>query len=115
VLCADSRVMALEKLATAERVPDLVIADYQLAECDTGVELIEAIRHEFNAQIPALLLTADTSFERTREAEAHQLPIMYKPVTPQGLRAKIRELLEGADTRPEVGEALQEHVNALRG
>jgi hypothetical protein len=40
---------------------------------------------------------------------------MYKPVTPQGLRAKIRELLEAADTRPEVGEALQEHVNALRG
>jgi len=96
-------------------VPDLVIADYQLAEGDTGVELIEAIRHEFNAHIPALLLTADTSQERTREAHAHQLPVMYKPVTPTGLRAKIRELLAAADARPEAGEALQEHVSAPRG
>ena len=70
VLAASTREMALDRLGRADRVPDLIVADYQLAEGDTGVELIEAIRHEFNAQIPALLLTADTSQDRAREAYA---------------------------------------------
>ena len=96
-----------------ERVPDLVIADYQLAEGETGVELIEAIRHEFNAQIPALLLTADTSQERAREAYAHQLPVMYKPVTPQRLRAMISELLDGGE-RAGIVEELHEDLTAPR-
>jgi len=113
VLSASSRVLVLQKLAGAERVPDLVIADYQLAEGETGVELIEAIRHEFNAQIPALLLTADTSQERAREAYAHQLPVMYKPVTPQRLRAMISELLDGGE-RAGIVEELHEDLTAPR-
>jgi signal transduction histidine kinase/FixJ family two-component response regulator len=114
VLSANSSAMALQKLGTADCVPDLVIADYQLAEGDTGVDLIEAIRHEFNAQIPALLLTADTSPERAREAEAHQLLVMYKPVSPQRLRAMIGELLEAGEQRSAMPGELQQHLSATR-
>jgi signal transduction histidine kinase/CheY-like chemotaxis protein len=110
VLAASSRAMALERLGRADRVPDLIVADYQLAEGDTGVELIEAIRHEFNAQIPALLLTADTSQDRAREAYARELPLMYKPVSPQRLRTMIGELLEAGEQRPQ-GEGQLQHLN----
>jgi signal transduction histidine kinase/FixJ family two-component response regulator len=113
-LSASSRTLALEKLGSADRVPDLIIADYQLAEGDTGVELIEAIRHEFNAQIPALLLTADTSQDRAREAYAHQLPVMYKPVSPQRLRAMIGELLDTGEQAPAMAEQAEQHINAAR-
>jgi CheY-like chemotaxis protein/anti-sigma regulatory factor (Ser/Thr protein kinase) len=110
VLAASTREMALDRLGRADRVPDLIVADYQLAEGDTGVELIEAIRHEFNAQIPALLLTADTSQDRAREAYARELPLMYKPVSPQRLRTMIGELLEAGEQRPQ-GEGQLQHLN----
>ena len=92
-----------------------MVADYQLAEGETGVEVIEAIRHEFNAQIPALLLTADTSPDRAREAYEHQLPIVYKPVTAQRLRAMIGELLDADEQRGTIGEQSEQHINAGRG
>lgn len=96
VVSADARSQAMTRLASADRVPDLIVADYQLAEGETGVDVIESVRHEFNVHIPALLLTADTSQERAREAAQHELPLMYKPVSPQSLRTAIRDLLREA-------------------
>jgi CheY-like chemotaxis protein len=114
VLAANSRSLALERLGGADRVPDLIIADYQLAEGDTGVDLIEAIRHEFNAQIPALLLTADTSRDPTREAQAHQLTVMYKPISPQRLRATIGALLDSGQHSVAPEQDVEQHLTATR-
>jgi signal transduction histidine kinase/CheY-like chemotaxis protein len=110
-LVANSGAEVLRKLSTAERVPDFIIADYQLGEGETGVQVIEAIRHEFNAHIPALLLTADTSQERAREAGRHQVPILYKPVTAQQLRSVIGGLLDTGEQKFVTEDALPRHIS----
>jgi CheY-like chemotaxis protein len=112
-LTANSGADALSKLGTVERVPDFIIADHQLGEGETGVHIIDAIRHEFNAHLPALLLTADTSPDTARKAVQHQLPILYKPVTAQALRSVIGALLDPVEQRETAAEHTEaQHVSA---
>lgn len=61
-------------------LPDLIIADYRLAGEDTGTAVVEWIRGELNAQIPALLITGDTDPSRLRSAVDSGLQLLHKPV-----------------------------------
>jgi CheY-like chemotaxis protein len=65
---AASEDAALVKLAELARQPDLIISDYRLAHGKTGFELIDRMRHAYGAQIPAFLISGDTTPERLREA-----------------------------------------------
>lgn len=64
----------MQQLAAASRVPDLVISDYRLRDGENGIGVIENVRHEFNADIPAL-------------------PILHKPLNPAKLRTLMASLL----------------------
>jgi CheY-like chemotaxis protein len=65
--------------------PGLVISDYRLRELRTGAEAIAALRAEFGARLPALLITGDTAPQRLREARASGVPLLHKPVSPNEL------------------------------
>jgi len=93
VIAAGSGAELLQKLATTDRVPDLVISDYRLRGEENGITVIEKIRHEFNADIPAFLITGDTGPERLREAAVSGLPILHKPLNPAKLRTLMAHLL----------------------
>jgi signal transduction histidine kinase len=71
--------------------PDLVIADYHLAD-GTGVEAILYLRQHFGIEIPALLVTADRTLEVRAEAEKHGIAVQHKPVRPAALRAYITQV-----------------------
>jgi len=75
-------------------MPALIIADYRLREDKTGDEAIALIRDELNRDIPALIITGDTSPERVREAAQSGTRLLHKPVTPNVLVAAVRELLQ---------------------
>jgi len=81
------------KLPGLRSVPDLIVSDYRLQGDSNGIEVIEMLREEFNKDIPALLITADTAAERVRDAEANGLPILHKPLNPKRLRQLIQHLL----------------------
>jgi DNA-binding response OmpR family regulator len=82
----------LQKLIYVQRIPDLIISDYRLSKSENGIDVVARLREEFNAQVPALLITGDTGIEQLREAEESGLHILHKPLNPSRLRALIANL-----------------------
>jgi len=73
-------------------LPDLIVSDYRLRGEENGIEVVARLREEFNADIPALIITGDTGPDRLREAQASGLHILHKPLNPAKLRALIASL-----------------------
>jgi CheY-like chemotaxis protein len=85
---------ALADLFELHEKPDLIISDHHFTHGETGIAVIERLRHTFNAPIPALLVTGDISVERKLEAEAGGYELLQKPVPPMILRATMNEILK---------------------
>ena len=93
VAASESSAGILAALADASRTPDLILCDYRLRGGESGADVIEAIRGEFNEEIPAALITGDTGAERLQEARESGLPLLHKPVKAPRLRALMGRLL----------------------
>jgi PAS domain S-box-containing protein len=88
VLVAADAARALE-LAVKEK-PDLVITDYGLAQRDTGLDLLRNIRSRLRRNVPAIVITGDTSLQRT-SAMGSDVEIVCKPLDPQLLLELARK------------------------
>ena len=71
------------------RPPDLILCDYRLPGKESGIDVIQRIRGEYNEEIPAILITGDTAPERLQEAHDSGLVVLSKPVANSKLRATI--------------------------
>ncbi len=89
VLCATGPLHALELLAKTNSTPDFILTDYRLEDRQTGIEVVECVREWMNLEIPALVITGDTSPERLAEVSASGLPIMHKPLLAEELKSVI--------------------------
>jgi signal transduction histidine kinase/CheY-like chemotaxis protein len=76
--------------------PDLVICDYHLRGGADGLGVIAAVRGRAGRQVPAALITADTSADVLAAAADAGLLVMHKPVPNGRLRAAISRLLASA-------------------
>lgn len=92
VVAAESCDDMLQKLVSVQRMPDLIVSDYRLKDGENGIDVVARLREEFNAQVPALLITGDTGIEQLREAEESGLHVLHKPLNPSRLRALIANL-----------------------
>jgi signal transduction histidine kinase/CheY-like chemotaxis protein len=92
VIAAESCDEMLGKLISVKRMPDLIVSDYRLKGGENGIEVVARLREEFNAQVPALLITGETGMEQLREAEESGLHVLHKPLNPSRLRALIANL-----------------------
>jgi signal transduction histidine kinase/ActR/RegA family two-component response regulator len=92
VIAAESCAEMLKKVVSIQRLPDLIVSDYRLQGEENGIDVVARLREEFNAQVPALLITGDTGPEQLREAEESGLHILHKPLNPSRLRALIANL-----------------------
>jgi CheY-like chemotaxis protein len=101
VITAGSGDDAMTRLSTWPARPDLIICDYRLRDGETGMEVIERLRSEYNESIPAMLITGDTAPDRLAEAQASGLLLLHKPVSNSRLRAAIVNLV-GAAQRPDL-------------
>jgi signal transduction histidine kinase/CheY-like chemotaxis protein len=72
--------------------PDLIISDYQLRDDENGIQVIERLRSEYNDEIPALLLTGDTTAATLAHAQAAGVPLLQSPVPDKNLRAAVSGL-----------------------
>ncbi|HYG90580.1 MAG TPA: PAS domain S-box protein [Azospirillum sp.] len=91
VLTASSEEEAMELLARRSREPDIIIADYRLRAGRTGADAIRHIRALYKRPVPSVIITGDTAPERLKEAEAHGLRLLHKPVQPSTLKTVIAE------------------------
>jgi CheY-like chemotaxis protein len=92
VIAAESCTEMLEKLVAVKRIPDLIVSDYRLRGEENGIDVVTRLREEFNAQVPALLITGDTGMEQLQQAQESGLHVLHKPLNPSRLRALIANL-----------------------
>lgn len=82
-------VLALEP----EYRPDIILADYHLDAGDSGLTAVATLRDAKDAQIEAIVITADQSREAAEAVAAAGCELLRKPVKPAELRALITHLI----------------------
>jgi CheY-like chemotaxis protein len=93
VLAGASGQAVIGPLAASPQRPDLIISDYRLSNQETGIEVIRRLCAEYNADIPAMLITGETRPEQLQEAHRSGFLVLHKPVPNSQLRAAIGNLL----------------------
>jgi CheY-like chemotaxis protein len=93
VITASSGIEALAQLKGSGERPDLIIADYRLAEGGSGIEMIGHIRQALEQETPAVLVTGDTLPESVRDMEASGCKVLHKPIEVDELVAHMNRLL----------------------
>jgi CheY-like chemotaxis protein/nitrogen-specific signal transduction histidine kinase len=97
VIVAGSGAEMQARIASCLAVPVLIICDYRLRAGENGIDVIQQLQAEFNADIPAMLITGDTAPERLREAQQSGFLLLHKPVPNSALRAAIGNLMARPD------------------
>ncbi len=77
-----------------ERRPDIVIADVHLDDGEDGLDAIGALREQYGASIPALVVTGDVAQSTRERIRAAGLHALDKPVAPLKLRTLLTRLLQ---------------------
>jgi two-component system CheB/CheR fusion protein len=91
---------ALRAIEEDQLRPDLVISDYRLPCGDTGVEVVQRIRHMLGYPLPAIIMTGDTTGGWAEQARQHGYHILQKPVPSDLLMQTIQEQLAKRDASP---------------
>jgi DNA-binding response OmpR family regulator len=77
---------ATSALHERDRVPDLIVADLRLSGGASGVDAIAALRTRFGSEVPALIVSGDTSEAARVEVAAAGITLLAKPVVATTLR-----------------------------
>ena len=96
VIVAGSCDQMLERIASCQTRPGLIICDYRLRGAENGIDVIQRLRSEYNHDIPAMLVTGDTGPGRLKEAQRSGFLLLHKPVPRGKLRAAIGNLMSAA-------------------
>lgn len=99
VVAATAVEEVLTNIIDRDITPQLIIADYHLAENYKGAAAIEAINAEITAPAPAIMISSDNSALLVESLEEKGIPLLTKPVDPARLRAMMQHLLL-QDTKP---------------
>ena len=82
----------MRELRTA---PDVVLADYQLLNGETGLMVAREVHKRWGAHIPIVLITGDTRTETIQALRQSGFPLLHKPVRANQLRTLLTTLLQG--------------------
>lgn len=103
VISACSREEALQRSREHPDI-DLLVSDYHLKEDQTGLNVIDGIREQLARNIPAILVTGDTSSAVRKLPSDRRLRLASKPIDAEELLTLMDELLR-APTVAERGSA----------
>jgi len=96
VATAASAIEAAAVIKHLDVPPDLIVSDFHLLDGSTGVEAIAMIRKEYDRNIPAFIVTGDTSKMVQEDKSTPNSIIMNKPVnTDQLLQGAIAAIATG--------------------
>ena len=79
------------QLATMDRI-DCILSDYRLTQT-TGDLLIQKLRDNFNEEIPAIIVTADTTPSHINLFANLNIEVLHKPVSFHDVAAAIEKLI----------------------
>ncbi len=89
VLLSESARDALRQMALSDFEPDLILSDFRLRGEDNGIDTVFALRESFDKEVPAIILTGDTSPEQLRRVQESGLDLMHKPVSIDALQSAL--------------------------
>ncbi len=96
VMTAPDGPAALELVAQGNIAPDLLLADYNLPNGLTGLQLAVELRARLGQALPVIILTGDISNDTLRGVAAENCTQLNKPVKHQELLGLIGAMLDGA-------------------
>lgn len=73
--------------------PKLIISDFHLGNGETGLEVLRQVRAKLGIQVPALMLSGDTSQIMRQITDQEGIRLLNKPADPVEFLAEIRGLL----------------------
>ena len=77
-----------------DRRIDAVISDYGLSKHENGITVIGKLRVRYGRQLPALLITGDTSPQTAQAVAEAGLDMLHKPIKPWQLRQALCRVLK---------------------
>jgi signal transduction histidine kinase len=86
---------AAAAVASLVRV-DLIVSDYGLGRGPNGVQAIATLRARLGEDVPAIIITGETSESLLRSIAGSGLPILHKPVRPGALEDLLARVLARA-------------------
>ncbi|MAU47962.1 MAG: hybrid sensor histidine kinase/response regulator [Yangia sp.] len=90
VLAARSLDEALGHVRDMGMAPDIILADYQLDDGETGDRAIRALRDETGVRIPAIMITANRGNALLKKGATEGFSVLTKPVQ----LSRLRPLME---------------------
>ncbi|MFM2118648.1 MAG: hypothetical protein RL722_116, partial [Pseudomonadota bacterium] len=72
---------------------DLIVSDLHLGPCEDGLQAIDAVRDICGRNVPAMLLTGDTTPAAIQRVHATGTRLLFKPLEPGLLLQQVRSLL----------------------
>jgi PAS domain S-box-containing protein len=79
---------------------DVLLVDYRLPGGWDGLRLIQSIRAAADWELPAILVTGDTSLDDLRTLHLSGISLFYKPLDPAALRQQLEEAPRKEDLAP---------------
>ena len=71
--------------------PDVIVSDFRL-DHETGLDVVTAVRTILGTNLPAIIMTGDTSAQQIKQASLPACTIMHKPAPPNALENMIRSV-----------------------
>jgi signal transduction histidine kinase len=93
VVTAGSLDEAIE--VAADEDVDMIVADYDLGDGHTGLDVIDALNGNPDEGIRALIITGDVSPDDLSRLRDGPYPVLSKPVAPVMLRSSLHKLMIG--------------------
>ncbi|MBT8083872.1 MAG: PAS domain S-box protein [Woeseia sp.] len=93
VLLAETADDASIAIANLDNAPDLIISDYHLLDGSNGVEAVERVREHFGRNLPAFIVSGDTSKVVDDAKRLRNSLLMSKPVHTDELLALAAEAI----------------------
>jgi signal transduction histidine kinase/ActR/RegA family two-component response regulator len=93
VITANTIGEAVKLIMEFPKLPDALICDYRLRGKENGATAVSIICEEFNSEIPAMLITGDTSPKRILKLKETGLPVLHKPLKENDFRKALAALI----------------------
>ena len=93
VVAVSDGVAALDLFERSRKVPDIVLADFNLPNGLNGILAATRLRSKFGTNVPTIVLTGDISTATLLEIERHECCHLDKPVRVEELDRVIQNLL----------------------
>ena len=95
--CRSASAGSLEELAALLerdlRFPDAIVADFHLADGQTGLDAIAAVQRHSGERTPAVIVTGEDLGRTELESDGRRYPVVKKPVAAEELHRRLAGVL----------------------